>query len=371
MKTSSLYFAIFSLFTISLTACSSDDELNEVTIEDNNAIGFNVQTPNLTRAVDSYNNNSRPTRFKVTAYQGNANYYGGAIDEMASADGGYSWTSSQTRLWPVNKVASQNSLTFYAFIEHNDMDECTATGAPHSFDMSGVIPTFKNFKVNSDVTRQNDLMYAVAKDVSKSNSQKGNVNLNFRHALSQICFTAQNNDPTLDDVEIIAIEVGGIKGCGTYRFPESSTTTLPYESESKASLGEWAIDSNAPNERYVLADLSEHLGAPDASGNGKVRNISNPDFSDGQDARQTIDISRAMYLIPQKVAACSSESAQDGAYFKVTFNLNNTRASEPMTLFVPVSIDWKEGHRYVYNLVWEGKVISYSVNIADYQEVYY
>lgn len=362
-------FTTFAIIALTLTACSSDEELNELSTGNNDAICFNVQTPNLTRAVDSYNNNSRPTRFKVTAFQGTTNYYDGAIDEMASTDGGHSWTSNRTRYWPASNSANQNSLTFYAFIEHNDMDACAAAGSPHSFDMSGNVPMFKDFNVNTDVALQNDLMYAVAKNMNKANTRQGDVTLNFRHALSQICFTAQNNDPSLSNIEIIAIEVGGIKGKGTYRFPENTTSTLPSSIENKAALGEWILDMKAENQTYQLTDLSENLGAPDASGKGKVRNISNPDFSDGNAARQSSDFSKAMYLIPQKAAACSSESANDGAYFKVTINVNQTRASEPITMFIPVSIDWKEGHRYVYNLVWEGTLISYNVNIADYQEV--
>lgn len=376
MELTNFKLAIIAISAISLTACTSDMEMNDLVIEESNAISFNIQTPNLTRASDSYNMNSRPTRFKVTAYQGATNYYGGAIDEMSSTDGGYTWTSNQTRFWPVSKLTSENSLTFYAFIEHNDMDACTAAGSPHSFDMTGDVPMFRNFKVNSDVTRQNDLMYAVAKDVNRTSTRQGNVMLNFRHALSQICFTAQNNDPTLDDIEIISIEVGGVKGTGTYRFPQMTTNTLPINSTSRQtdSMGEWIIDNTAANETYKLANLSERLGTPDASGHGKVRNVSNPGFTNGQGESESIDISKAMYLIPQKVKACKSESEDDGAYFKVTVKMTSKYSEEeiePETIFVPVSVDWKEGQRYVYNLKWEGTLISYNVNIADYVEVNY
>lgn len=371
MKKNYINIAIFASLAISLTACSSDEELNEIASDTyNNTICFNVQTPNLTRASDSYNNNSRPTRFKVTAYQGAANYYGGSIDEMSSADGGYSWTSSKTRFWPESSNAGRNSLTFYAFIDNNDNNFRAGSAAAHSFDMSGAVPMFRDFSVNTDVALQNDLMYAVAKDVSKANSRQGDVTLNFRHALSQICFTAQNNDPTLSEIEITSIEVGGITGKGTYRFPETSTSTLPSCSESSEALGEWTIDRSAAKQSYILSDLSERLGAPAVSGKGMVRNISNPDYVDGQNARRVNDFSKAMYLIPQKVAACSSESANDGAYFKVKINASSavSDTSQSVEVVVPVSVDWKEGCRYVYNLVWEGTTISYDVNIADYED---
>lgn len=371
MKRNYINIAAFAFLAITLTACSSDDELNElVPSTDNNTISFKVQTPNLTRASDSYNNNSRPTRFKVTAYQGATNYYGGSVDEMASADGGYSWTSSKTRFWPESSNTNRNSLTFYAFIDNNN-NTSRAGSATHSFDMTGAVPMFRDFSVNADVALQNDLMYAVAKDVSKASSRQGDVTLNFRHALSQICFTAQNNDPTLSDIEITSIEIGGINGKGTYRFPETSTSTLPSGSESSEALGRWTIDRSAAKQKYILSNLSEKLGAPAASGKGMVRNISNPDYNDGQNARRVNDISKAMYLIPQKVAACSSESANDGAYFKVMINVCSavSNASQSVEVFVPVSVDWKEGSRYVYNLVWEGSTINYNVNIADYENV--
>lgn len=374
MKNIYIKIAIFAFLATSMAACSSDEELNDLaSATDNNAICFKVQTPNLSRAADSYNNNSRPTRFNVTAYHGKTNYFGGSIDEMASADGGYSWSSDHTRFWPTSNDPSQNSLTFYAFIDNNDKYSRAGSYSTHSFDMSGNIPMFKDFTIATDVSLQKDLMYAVAKDVCKPSKQKGDVTLNFRHALSQICFTAQNNDPSLNDIEIIAIEIGGIKGKGTYRFPDASTSTLPSNSERTAALGEWIIDKNAENQTYRISDLSENLGAPDITGKGRIRNISNPDYSDGMNARKTNDFSNAMYLIPQKVAACSTESAKDGAYFKVTVKVYSkvSMISDPIEVFVPVAVNWQEGNRYVYNLVWEGSGINYDVNIADYQDVNY
>lgn len=251
------------------------------------------------------------------------------------------------------------------------MDACAIDDVPHSFDMSGDVPMFKNFKVNSDVTKQNDLMYSVAKDVNQNSSGKGNVELNFRHALSQICFTAQNNHPGLEDIEIISIEVGGIKGIGTYLFPKNTTSSL--HTASAEGMGKWILDSNAASKSYILTNLSERLGAPDASGHGTVINVSNPNFN-GANSPESIDITRAMYLIPQKVKACSSESANDGAYIKVTARMiqkNSNEQTQPSTVFIPVSIDWKEGQRYVYNLTWEGTPISYNVNVADFKEVNY
>lgn len=134
-------------------------------------------------------------------------------------------------------------------------------------------------------------------------------------------------------------------------------------------MGEWNINSNSELQSYKLTGLSERLGAPDATGHGDVKNISIPESGVNRNDGKSIDISRSMYLIPQKAKACTSESANDGAYFKVTINVGTTRSSDPITLFVPVSIDWKEGHRYVYNLTWEGTAIKYAVNIADYQDV--
>lgn len=371
MELTDIKLSALALIAFSLTACSADEEINEIATEPDNAITFNVQTPNMTRAADSYSTNSRPNRFKVTAFQGSSNYYGGEIDEMSSPDGGFSWNSTHKRFWPSAKSSAHTSLTFYAFIEHNDMDACAIDDVPHSFDMSGDVPMFKNFKVNSDVTKQNDLMYSVAKDVNQNSSGKGNVELNFRHALSQICFTAQNNHPGLEDIEIISIEVGGIKGIGTYLFPKNTTSSL--HTASAEGMGKWILDSNAASKSYILTNLSERLGAPDASGHGTVINVSNPNFN-GANSPESIDITRAMYLIPQKVKACSSESANDGAYIKVTARMiqkNSNEQTQPSTVFIPVSIDWKEGQRYVYNLTWEGTPISYNVNVADFKEVNY
>lgn len=90
MELTDIKLSALALIAFSLTACSADEEINEIATEPDNAITFNVQTPNMTRAADSYSTNSRPNRFKVTAFQGSSNYYGGEIDEMSSPDGGFS-----------------------------------------------------------------------------------------------------------------------------------------------------------------------------------------------------------------------------------------------------------------------------------------
>ena len=66
-----------------------------------------------------------------------------------------------------------------------------------------------------------DLLYAVNKKVSK-NDNDGKVNVNFRHALSQIAFKVKNTNENLK-VEVNSIEIVRTKNYGVFTMPNATT----------------------------------------------------------------------------------------------------------------------------------------------------
>lgn len=368
MKLDIFKLSAMSIVAMSMAACSADNELEELSRsgkDDKSApIVFTVQTGNTTRAASSYSSNLRPSHFSVAAIDGNENYFGARPDFMTSDDDGYTWNSANTRYWPLDRPADWRGLTFYAFVDDSGSD---VRSAQSCFDITSGTPMFRGYEVKSDARLQSDLMYAVAKDV-KRNSFGGDVRLSFRHALSQICFTAQNNHPLYKDIEILSIEVGGIKGKGDYTFP-SKTTETGFARPADGICGQWTIAEDAPDCVFRLSDVNMSLGATDASGRGELINISTPVYTEARAA----DFSNTMYLLPQAAEAREKASDAEGAYIKVKARLIPVESSglsvEEETKYIPISINWKEGQTYIYKISWDATPISYSVTVDDFSDV--
>ncbi len=81
------------------------------------------------------------------------------------------------------------------------------------------VPTI-DVNVPEDVTAQKDLIYAV-KTARNKNNTDGTVNLNFRHALSQVVFTAINPSRKLY-AEIKGISICNVKKSGTFTYPANN-----------------------------------------------------------------------------------------------------------------------------------------------------
>ena len=179
-----------------MAACSKDDV---VSIQQD-GIAYSVSAQTQTRAADSYCNNVLPDYFKVWAKSNDGLYING--DKIVNNSG--VWTDIDgTRYWPDDK-----SLDFYAEVNGDN-----------EFSFNNGVPTFNDFVVKDDVTEQVDLMYSVRKNQTKSVDK---VQLNFRHALSQVCFRAKNNMKNMS-VVIKGVSVGHLTNGGTFTFPATDT----------------------------------------------------------------------------------------------------------------------------------------------------
>lgn len=367
MELNEIKFGAFALLSIVMTSCALDEDFRNLETstasdgKNSKEIGFNVHSGQLTRTSGSYSNAFCPTQFEITAFDGDDNYYNGGTDLVSSSDKGKTWTSDHRRYWPTDRNDSWDGLTFFAYIDGNESSLTRGTRSRSGkFDISGAVPAIRNFEVDSDIHAQRDLMYAVAKDVKRNAS--GKVNLSFRHALSQVSFTAQNCNPNLDDIEILSIELGGVKGAGTYYYPEN-TTEGGYSVELRSgNTGRWILDRQAADECYILSDINMNLGATINNGKGDLKSISVHDVSGS---------SSAMFLIPQTVESRFDRNVESGAYIKVMVKKTLKGASGPSSpeeVFIPVSVEWEEGRSYVYNISWHTSVINFSVTVSDYSD---
>ncbi len=325
--------ALSLLLSAAFTACTSNENLDEpkapAAVSD--AITFRVENPSPARTA-TREMSATVTDFKVAALDRGAEYFSTPMS-VFSTDNGSSWTSSSKTYWPADRA-----LTFVAFVDQNTDNR--------SFRLNDGTASFTDFEVASDVSKQTDLMYAVAKDVRKESSN-GSVSLQFRHALAQISFSAQNNSPVYKNIEILSVELGGVKGTGTYAFPQAST--------SASARGQWTVDMDAADRSYTISGLSVNLGACGSSCRGEKVSLGGATRGDKENV---------MYLIPQ--------ASGEGAYIKVKTRM--TLQDFPDTSYVseeiiPIAADWKEGQQYNYNIAWNATPITFGVTVADFREV--
>ena len=333
MNRKSFNIAALSILAFAFSACTADEDINSLETSatpDNNAIVFSVENPSVARVASSRDMSTSVTDFKVSALDRGADYFSAPMSVFAS---GSSWTASSKTYWP-----SDRALTFVAFVDRNPNG--------NSFDISDGTASFANYEVPANVAEQSDLMYAVAKDVSKGSSN-GKVSLRFRHSLAQVSFSAQNNSPVYSSIEIISIELGGVKGNGSYSFPKTSTNA--------DSKGMWTIADNAADRSFTIDNLGVTLGACGSDLKGEKVSISGASRAENDNV---------MYMIPQV--------AGENAYIKVKARMtlkDVPGASYEAEQIIPISGEWKEGQRYNYNIAWNATPINFSVKVADFREV--
>lgn len=341
---------------MAMASCSQDETIG--INHDGDEITFNVVTNNATRAAEVFCNQNLPGGFYVSAISDGKTY----IDKDYVTGSNGNWTNtSGTRYWP------ETAVDFYAHVNGGD-----------AYKWNNGSPKFEGFTVNNTVGSQVDLLYAVKKDQSKTN---GKVNLNFRHALSQIVFQAKNTNANLY-VEIAGVSVANVGGTNTFTFPSVNTETnidhpetgpgddgvyedgefgsIPYG----ASWGTWDNLTSGTEKYDVDFDKTP------VEGNNTLVALTTANET-GKEYN-----SNAMLLLPQKTTAWDPEAnplpgaaGNTGSYLLVDYAIFNVagddyadgdvclwgelQGSEWKTkeLAIPVAFDWQQGKKYVYTLV--------------------
>ena len=340
---------------MAMASCSQDETIG--INHDGDEITFNVVTNNATRAADVYCNQNLPGGFYVSAISDGKTY----IDKDYVTGSNGNWTNtSGTRYWP------ETAVDFYAHVNGGD-----------AYKWNNGSPKFEGFTVNNTVGSQVDLLYAVKKNQSKTN---GTVNLNFRHALSQIVFQAKNTNANLY-VEIAGVSVANVGGTNTFTFPSENTETNIVDHDENAdgvyedgefgsgisydaSWGTWnaltsgSITYSVDFTKTPVPGNNTLVALTTANETGKEYN------------------SNAMLLLPQNTTAWKPNdnplpgaTGNTGSYLLVDCAIFNVAGDDyadgdvclwgelkegewkTKELAIPVAFDWQQGKKYVYTLV--------------------
>lgn len=353
-------YLLGALGLLAMASCSQDETIG--INHDGDEITFNVVANNATRAADVFCNQNLPGGFYVSAISDGKTY----IDKDHVTGSNGNWTNtSGTRYWP------ETAVDFYAHVNGDDVYKW-------SVNEGQATAKFENFAVNAVVGSQVDLLYAVKTNQSKTN---GKVNLNFRHALSQIVFQAKNTNENLY-VEIAGVSVVNVGGTNTFTFPSANTETNyihnDYDADGDGVYETGEFGSITYNDSWGTWEaLTQGTKKYDVDfektpvpGNNTLVALTTKN-EDGKEYN-----SNAMLLLPQKTAAWDPKTnplpgaeKNTGSYLLVDcaiFNVAGDKYAdgdvclwgEPQgsgwttkELAIPVAFDWQQGKKYVYTLV--------------------
>lgn len=313
---------VLAIGALALTSCQNDEVLDDA-VARGDAISYSVSAANQTRSLESYCSNYLPSKVSIAAAEiGSETAY--FQDELTKS--GTSYSTATTHYFPAS-----GSLNFFAWVKNCESG---------TFDFNKGAPLIKDFKVAASAADQVDLLYAVHAGVAKGTT----VNVNLRHALSQVVFKAQNL--TNMTVKIKSVAVGHLKDQGTLTFPTTST-----------AQGYNEHPANGNTSTPTAADL----WGTTATGNAEYK----VELTDPQPITSTaVDLTTAnhegtkdnsLILMPQSLAAwnpATKVAGGQGAYFlldvEMTQNGVNVYTGKAA---VPVDIEWNPGVRYTYTFL--------------------
>ena len=332
----SKYLAV-ALSAIALTACNNEDVLE---VNQGRGISFQVATDASTKATATTTNTI--SEFNVWGFTDANETLMNDVKVTGSNASGWTYNSGNDVFWP-----NSGTVDFYAM----SPKECGGT-----VNITSSAQTITNFTVNTDVTKQVDLLYALETDESKADHEEGAtpVKLNFRHALSQIVFKAKNTNSNLS-VDIKGVRIAKVITGGDFTFPTSATstqlTTTPGNSDTQtdASWGTWELGKE---KGFYAAGITETKDITSTSG---VKDLTSENG--------------ALLLMPQDITGWNikGENGQSGAedrdtYFLVSCKIYNVSGDDEVLLWpakdeyrevaIPVTdITWKQGKKYIYTFI--------------------
>lgn len=368
-----------TLAVLTLAACSKDEVIQQ---NPNDEISFSVVTNKaVSRAQDGYCNNSLPGSMLVSALYtaDGSNWKTYFTNETYTKGTGsiYAITGSDLRYWPdLGTDADNVKMKFFAMVNATPAWDGT-TGMK-----------VENFTVESTVSAQKDVLYAVQE--VKEKPAGGAQAINFRHALSQIEFMAQNKNKNIY-VEITGVQVVNVRDKGTFSFSVSTDGNIENHdltSTADPTTGTWSSLKNSTSseteaaEKYSVSFDAVKLsqkGYIEASDSYTATQADASSLTTNKDATGEWN-ANTMYLLPQEIKSWvpttnAKPAAGKGSYFLVKTKIWNvpagdgkradTSASGDVVLWdntksggeeqfiaIPIpTITWKPGKRYVYTFI--------------------
>ncbi len=341
--------AIAAMLLAGLTSCN-DDVYNDsqLSFDKANVIGFNItQDGSLaTRgtATTSSNYLTQINNFQIVSFynDGSGRYVGTKDNEGTTIDGDGkgSWsyhTATDVQYWPAK------TLDFQAVTPASDAS-FTLSNTPSS----GSSRLTANVTVPTTVANQKDIMFASATNVNNAASGDA-VDLTFKHALSQVVFSAKLASTKITAV-VSELEACHVYGAGNVGYRDALTTV------SASATGEAKSKFQA----------------------GLMTKEADRTITSTTDAKNLSAENGALLMVPQERVAWTHAAPEKaisdatGAYLrikcKVTDNTSSTVLINDENIYLPFDLstdnnrNWEVGKKYTYMIVFGNGVGGYDAN---------
>lgn len=302
---------------VAMSSCMEDEVLER---NQGNALAFRASIDKaLSRSGDgNVTDLGKLQEFKVTAtIDGQSNYF---TDMMVNKTPTSTWNTQHTYYWP------SYELGFYAYAPTD------ISGV--SIDNTGKKIT--GFTPGKNVDNQVDLLVAYNTGNRRNNETQG-VELNFKHALSQIDVQAKCSNPNIEIV-VKSIRFVNVKTKGSFTYPAQTTTAGNLD-------GCWAPGGDLSSGADYKASFEQTVTLTNSP---KSINPSKNNFM----------------LIPQQLTKWDKTSAANGAYIAVLCRISSKDGEQKTILYpesgdnatkfgsiiVPIDTNWEAGKKYTYTL---------------------
>lgn len=316
-----------AILAMCITACSDDEPDADAKLQFSAFITENSAQSSRASVLYASDNTMFPSMLVSAVFDDGTSYF--HADEF-TLQGNVWRAKGGDRFWPTIP------LQFYGV-------------APAGSDVSGRFQQVENrfkivdFSVNTDVTKQTDLLVAYSAPFEKS---KTSVMLQFRHALSQITFRASNTSSKMHAV-VYGISLCNVPSKATFTFPQADAD---HHSGSDLALTHenWSGISSPSNFHVNFSSTPVAVSSKDADSQR---------LTDGH-------ADRSLLMLPQSVPAWT-HTLTTGAYVLVNCTIYNIADADkgyqsgkdiplwgdnnsPKQILIPIAIDWQPGVRYNY-----------------------
>ena len=325
MKKQLLFVAMAA---IAMASCSKDETSG---VNQGGAMNFRASLgKTLSRATETTLDNLKG--FNVTAIGDGKAYF----TDLAVTNAGGTWTPAQTHYWP------KYELQFFAYAPQ---DNKGVSIMPDAQKITDYTPA-------AAAVDQQDLVISYNKGTKELNEKTG-VEMNFKHALSQIKIKAMNSNAKTMKVEIVGVKVANVSMKGTFTFPTTPTAAdyvlaNNWVAAAHANNGADKYEIKATGSVTLTADAAELMfGA-----NGKT--------------------DENWMLVPQTQTAWDGGAKPEGSYLAVLCRICelDDKGNERKEIWPAdhKTVTEVNGHNYAYSAVgaamnWEpGKRYTYTLD---------
>lgn len=281
--------------------------------------------------INSKNFHEKCKNFGVTAYtQGDGKLF--MSDEEVSNYANEAWSpSGGARYWPEDETLDFYAYAPYSFKDNKQFDNgaLTINRADHTMSFSYTVPTTTD---GNDAVAQPDIMFAYAACSRSTTNERGNVPLEFAHALAGVKFVA--ND--IAGCTIKRITLKGLYGAGDCTFTPTGEEGAGVDKPSGTFA--WTYSGNKK-------DFTQTFDVPlndQQSGEQKITDV-NPETT--------------FMMIPQQLEGATVEvelTTNDGVKQAVEGKLASGNLTE-----------WKAGNIYTYKISTESINWTYVFDVTS------